>query len=48
MNLSAVVASVKDEPRIDILCAGTDGEETREDILAGRGDRGSCAQLPSR
>ena len=34
VNLSAVVASVKDEPRIDILCAGTDGSETREDILA--------------
>ena len=24
----------KDEPRVDILCAGTDGEETLEDILA--------------
>ena len=34
LNLSAVVASVKDEPRVDILCAGTDGDETREDILA--------------
>jgi 2-phosphosulfolactate phosphatase len=34
VNLSAVVASVKDEPHIDILCAGTDGRETREDILA--------------
>ena len=34
VNLSAVAASVKDEPRIDILCAGTDGRETREDILA--------------
>ena len=34
VNLSAVVASVKDEPRVDILCAGTGGEETREDILA--------------
>ena len=33
VNLSAVVASLKDEPRIDILCAGTDGDETREDIL---------------
>lgn len=33
-NLSAVVASIQDEPRIDILCAGTDGRETREDILA--------------
>src|SRR3954468_21131840 len=28
LNLSAIVASVKDEPTIDILCAGTDGSET--------------------
>src|SRR3954465_4347181 len=34
LNLSAVVASIKDEPRVDILCAGTDGGETGEDILA--------------
>jgi 2-phosphosulfolactate phosphatase len=34
LNLTAVVASIKDEPRIDILCAGTDGGETGEDILA--------------
>jgi 2-phosphosulfolactate phosphatase len=34
LNLSAVIASVQDEPRVDILCAGTDGGETREDILA--------------
>jgi 2-phosphosulfolactate phosphatase len=34
LNLSAVVASIKDEPSIDILCAGTDGRETEEDILA--------------
>jgi 2-phosphosulfolactate phosphatase len=33
LNLSAVVASLKDEPRINILCAGTDGSETSEDIL---------------
>jgi 2-phosphosulfolactate phosphatase len=33
LNLSAVIASVKYEPRVDILCAGTDGCETREDIL---------------
>jgi 2-phosphosulfolactate phosphatase len=33
LNLSAVVASLKDEPQIDILCAGTDGLETSEDIL---------------
>jgi len=34
VNLSAVVASLKNEPRVDILCAGTDRDETREDILA--------------
>jgi 2-phosphosulfolactate phosphatase len=34
VNLSAVAASVRDAPRVDILCAGTDGAETSEDILA--------------
>jgi 2-phosphosulfolactate phosphatase len=34
LNLSAVVASIKNEIAIDILCAGTDGRETEEDILA--------------
>jgi 2-phosphosulfolactate phosphatase len=34
LNLSAVVASLKNEPQIDILCAGTEGCETGEDILA--------------
>lgn len=34
LNLSALVASLQDAPRVDILCAGTDGEESREDILA--------------
>jgi 2-phosphosulfolactate phosphatase len=34
VNLSAVVASVRDSPRVDLLCAGTGGRETREDILA--------------
>jgi 2-phosphosulfolactate phosphatase len=33
-NLSAVARSIQDEPRVEILCAGTDGGETREDILA--------------
>ncbi len=33
-NLSAVVESIRDQPRVDILCAGTDGTESREDILA--------------
>jgi 2-phosphosulfolactate phosphatase len=34
LNLSAVVASIRKETAIDILCAGTDGRETEEDILA--------------
>jgi 2-phosphosulfolactate phosphatase len=34
VNLSAVVESIKGESRVDILCAGTDGGATREDILA--------------
>ncbi len=34
VNLSAVAASVKDESRVDILCAGTNGCVTGEDILA--------------
>ncbi|MEX0641569.1 MAG: 2-phosphosulfolactate phosphatase [Pirellulales bacterium] len=34
LNLSAVVTSLKDEPRVDILCAGTGGCATGEDILA--------------
>jgi 2-phosphosulfolactate phosphatase len=34
VNLSAIAHSVKDEPRVDILCAGTGGEATREDIIA--------------
>jgi 2-phosphosulfolactate phosphatase len=33
VNLSAVAASVKDEPRVAIVCAGTDGQATLEDIL---------------
>ncbi|HEX3599783.1 MAG TPA: 2-phosphosulfolactate phosphatase [Lacipirellulaceae bacterium] len=33
VNLSAIVASVKDEPKVAIVCAGTDGQETQEDIL---------------
>lgn len=33
LNLSAVVASIKDQPRVDILCAGTGGHATGEDIL---------------
>lgn len=34
VNLSTVVASLKSEPQVDIVCAGTGGEETSEDILA--------------
>lgn len=34
VNLSAIVASVQDEPRIDILCAGTNGSSTFDDTLA--------------
>jgi 2-phosphosulfolactate phosphatase len=34
LNLSAAVASIEKAPRIDIVCAGTGGQETLEDILA--------------
>jgi 2-phosphosulfolactate phosphatase len=34
VNLSAVAESLQNAPRVDILCAGTDGRESREDILA--------------
>jgi 2-phosphosulfolactate phosphatase len=34
LNFSSVVASIQNEDRVDIICAGTDREETREDILA--------------
>lgn len=34
VNLSAVVESITGAERIDILCAGTGGHVTREDILA--------------
>jgi 2-phosphosulfolactate phosphatase len=33
LNLSAVVASLRNDWKVDILCAGTDGSETSEDIL---------------
>src|SRR5207244_1946825 len=33
VNLSAVAASVKRESRVHVLCAGTDGRETKEDIV---------------
>jgi 2-phosphosulfolactate phosphatase len=34
LNLSALVESLRNDARVDILCAGTDGVESREDILA--------------
>ncbi len=37
LNLSAVLASIKKESRVDVLCAGTNGVETDEDILAAGG-----------
>jgi 2-phosphosulfolactate phosphatase len=46
VNLSAVVESIKEEPRIDILCAGTDGEETGEDILAAGAMVNAFARMP--
>src|SRR3954469_4928308 len=33
LNLSSVVESLKNESSVDIVCAGTDGVETSEDIL---------------
>jgi 2-phosphosulfolactate phosphatase len=33
VNLSSIVASIQDEPHVDILCAGTNGGATRDDIL---------------
>jgi 2-phosphosulfolactate phosphatase len=34
VNLSAVAASVKHESQVDVLCAGTGDEATREDVIA--------------
>jgi 2-phosphosulfolactate phosphatase len=34
VNLSAVSDAVRNEPQVDILCAGTGGDATREDIIA--------------
>jgi 2-phosphosulfolactate phosphatase len=34
VNLSAAIGSLRRESQIDILCAGTNGEVTREDLLA--------------
>jgi 2-phosphosulfolactate phosphatase len=46
VNLSAVVASVKDEPRVAIMCAGTDGQETHEDILTAGGIVNQLCDMP--
>jgi len=34
VNLSAVAVSIEKEPNVAIVCAGTDGGETGEDVLA--------------
>jgi 2-phosphosulfolactate phosphatase len=34
LNRAALVEALVDEPRVDILCAATDGVETGEDVLA--------------
>jgi 2-phosphosulfolactate phosphatase len=47
VNLSAVVASVKEEPRVDILCAGTDGRETGEDIVTAGAIVDQLCRLPT-
>ena len=47
LNLSAVVASIQEEFRIDIVCAGTDGRETDEDILAAGAIVSGICYLPS-
>jgi 2-phosphosulfolactate phosphatase len=33
VNLSAIADHLRGEPRIDLLCAGTDGQVTAEDVL---------------
>lgn len=33
VNRAAVAAAVADEPRVEVLCAGTRGEETLDDVL---------------
>jgi 2-phosphosulfolactate phosphatase len=45
LNLSAVIASIQDEPRVAILCAGTGGHPTREDILAAGAMASGLAKL---
>jgi 2-phosphosulfolactate phosphatase len=47
LNLSALVESILDEPRINILCAGTDGHETGEDILLAGAIVERLASLPN-
>ena len=33
INLSAIVAAIQESERVELICAGTDGEVTREDVL---------------
>ena len=47
LNLSAVVRSIKDEASVEILCAGTDGEVTREDTLVAGAMVHQLCHLPS-
>ena len=45
-NRRAVVAALAEEPAIDILCAGTGGNVTREDILAAGAIVDSLLSIP--
>ena len=33
INLSAIVSAIQESERVELICAGTDGEVTREDVL---------------
>jgi 2-phosphosulfolactate phosphatase len=48
VNLSALVESLRTEPRVDILCAGTDGHASREDLLVGGAIASHLAEEPAR
>lgn len=48
VNLSAVAASIEREESLVVLCAGTDGEETGEDILAAGALAARYRKLPTR
>ena len=47
VNLAPLVGSLKNEARVDILCAGTDGQETQEDILTAGGLVSALVGLPA-